>query len=137
MKIDLNSNNCQWKHLAKQVTDHIKQAVPGTPQLGEMSIDEISELGICDVKSRQQRIDLLKKKPRKVHLGQIITLRIILKNTLSTNITLRNMNLICTSEEVKEGQFCKRVSQNVELRSQRQKEIFLKVQPTQLGSLTI
>jgi hypothetical protein len=67
MVSDLNQNICQWKHMGKSITDYIKtQADINDPQMGlklsELSIDEITELGIYDSLSVGERKELLGKK---------------------------------------------------------------------------
>ena len=55
MKTDLNSNLCQWKHMAKNLCDHVKLNKQQDPlikeELGILSVDEIFELAIYDANS--------------------------------------------------------------------------------------
>lgn len=55
MKTDLNSNTCQWKHMAKSVTDYIKTQGEMPEKLQELSVDEITEYAIYDCSSRVAR----------------------------------------------------------------------------------
>jgi hypothetical protein len=95
MKTDLNSNNCQWKHMAKSVTDFIK-TVDGMPEkLQELSVDEITEYAIYDSPSRVARRELIGKKQRRVYVGTPITLRIVFKNPLSVHLDIKNIKIAC------------------------------------------
>ena len=57
MKTDLNSNDCQWKHMGKSITDFIKAANldVSSKNLSEFSIDEISDFSLFDSTSRQAK----------------------------------------------------------------------------------
>jgi hypothetical protein len=50
MKTDLNQNNCQWKHMTKNLTDCVRaedsSLIP--TKMADLSIDEITELAIYD-----------------------------------------------------------------------------------------
>lgn len=93
MKTDLNSNDCQWKHLGKAVTDYVKtqpliKTDPDSKPLSEFSIDEITEFAIYDATSRQTRRELLSKKTRKVFCNTPITLMVAFKNELGMSLHL-------------------------------------------------
>ena len=93
MKTDLNSNDCQWKHMGKAITDYIKtQPVmkqnPSSKPLSEFSIDEITEFAIYDATSRQSRRELLGKKTRKVYCGSPISVKVTFKNDLGMSLQL-------------------------------------------------
>ena len=101
MKSDLNSNLCQWKHMAKGVCDHIRdQRLSGdsphlAEKLGELSVDEITDFGIYDAPSRQARKELNAKKSRRTFCNTPITLRIVLRNTLSVGLDIENIKVVC------------------------------------------
>ena len=93
MKTDLNSNDCQWKHMGKNITDFIKtQPVVAkdatTKPLSELSIDEITEFAIYDATSRQGRRELLAKKLRRVYSNTPITVKVVFKNELGMSMHL-------------------------------------------------
>ena len=51
MKTDLNQNNCQWKHMAKNLTECVRlSAKKGEVdvKMADLSFDEIAELAIYD-----------------------------------------------------------------------------------------
>ena len=48
MKTDFNSNDCQWKHMAKILADRIRNDEAVDPKMADYSIDEITELAIYD-----------------------------------------------------------------------------------------
>ena len=103
MKTDLNENICQWKHMAKSVTDYAKSLSISDnlnlhEKLYELSIDEITEVAIYDAQTRLARIDLIAKKTRRVHIGSPITIRIMMKNTLAVAIDIKNIKAVCKSE---------------------------------------
>jgi hypothetical protein len=91
MKIDLNSNKCQWKHLAKQLCDFIK--LFDSSKISELSVDEIYEFGIYDAPSKVTRRELLGKKSRRLQLGSEIFIRFHIRNTLSTSVNLKQIKL--------------------------------------------
>ena len=93
MKIDLNTNRCQWKHMGKNLCDYIKaqkmeKRRDAPDKLFELGIDEITEFAIYDSSSRQIRKELLSKKVRKVYCGTAITLKVLLKNILSVSVDI-------------------------------------------------
>jgi len=96
MKTDLHENICQWKHMAKSVTDFAK-ALNSSDNLGlhdkhhELSIDEITEFAIYDAPTRLARKELIAKKVRRVHVGTPIIIRIVLKNTLGVAMDIKNI----------------------------------------------
>jgi hypothetical protein len=139
MKIDLNSNKCQWKHLAKQVCDFIK-AQGGPPKLAELSIEEISEFGIYDSPSKLQRKELLAKKTRRVLVGSEIFMRLVLKNTLSTSVTLKQIRLgfsLKKDDQTLSDSGATQVPQSIQLPPHRSSELFLSVQPQEVGQLNL
>jgi hypothetical protein len=110
MKTDLNQNICQWKHMAKSVTDYAKatsisENLQLPDKMYELSIDEITELAIYDAPTRLARKELIAKKVRRVHIGTSITIRILLKNTLSVLIDIKNIKAECKSEGGSSGYF--------------------------------
>jgi len=91
--------------MAKNICDHIKEqnlqkGLP-TSKLAELSIDEITEVGIYDSLSRQKRKELLSKKTRKVYRNSPITLRLLLKNTLNVTLAMKNIIVLYTLEQDK------------------------------------
>jgi hypothetical protein len=99
MKTDLNSNSCQWKHMAKSVTDFIKTQRDMPEKLQELSVDEITEYAIYDCGSRVARRELIGKKQRRVYVGTPITLRIVFKNPLSVALDIKNIKIACEEEQ--------------------------------------
>lgn len=100
MKTDLNSNDCQWKHMGKGVTDYVKtrpcvQADPSCKPLAELSIDEITEFAVYDATSRPARRELLTKKLRRVYANTSISLKVAFKNELGMSMHLQNIRLKC------------------------------------------
>jgi len=101
MKSDLNSNACQWKHMAKSLCDHIRaQKTSGdsphlSDKLSELSVDEITEFAIYDCTSKLARKELNAKKSRKAFCNAPITLRIVLRNTLSMGLDIENIKVVC------------------------------------------
>ena len=57
MKTDLNQNNCMWKHMAKNIGERVKKDVKSgaaiEDKMGDLSIDELTELTIYDAISAQ------------------------------------------------------------------------------------
>ena len=93
MKTDINSNDCQWKHMGKNITDYIKtqpvlERHPDCKPLSELSIDEITEFSICDATSREGRRELLAKKLRRVYSNTPITVKVVFKNELGMSMHL-------------------------------------------------
>jgi len=89
MKTDLNSNDCQWKHLGKSITDHIKVIGEGLPkQLSELHFDEIQEFAVYDCTSRQNRREILAKRVRKVFIDEPICVKMVFKNNLGLSMHL-------------------------------------------------
>tara|TARA_B110001450_G_scaffold131931_1_gene124003 strand:- start:220 stop:498 length:279 start_codon:yes stop_codon:yes gene_type:complete len=64
-------------------------------KLSELSIDEITEVGIYDSLSIGERKELLSKKQRRVFINSPITLRIFLQNPLHIPIAVKNIKVIC------------------------------------------
>ena len=98
----MNENACQWKHMGKSVCDYVKaykaesgqDAIPD--RLGELNVDEITEFAIYDATSMQNRKELVQKKTRIVFVNTPITIRLMLKNTLtSTKIDVKNIRIVC------------------------------------------
>ena len=54
-KTDLNENSCQWKHMAKNLTECVRavksESIPA--KMADLSIDEITELAIYDAQTAQ------------------------------------------------------------------------------------
>ena len=89
MKTDLNSNDCQWKHMGKSITDYIKAQGEGLPkQLSELHFDEIQEFAVYDCTSRQNRREILGKRVRKVFVDEPICLKLVFKNDLGLRMHL-------------------------------------------------
>lgn len=105
MNTDLNKNTCQWKHLAKNICDYIRNekntwVIQGNDiatfpdKLGELSIDEITELAIYDSTSSQVRKELVEKKVRRVYVDSFLVVRILFKNTFpSIALDVKNIRL--------------------------------------------
>jgi len=58
-------------------------------------VDEITEFAIYDCTSKQARKELNAKKERKVFCNTPITLRIVLRNTLSVGLDIENIKVVC------------------------------------------
>mmetsp|Transcript_41884 Transcript_41884/g.64103 ORF Transcript_41884/g.64103 Transcript_41884/m.64103 type:complete len:89 (-) Transcript_41884:1571-1837(-) len=84
--------------MAKNVCDFIKDQADIQPpsKIQELSLDEITEVGIYDAVSKQQRKELLAKKTRRVFKGSKITLRMLFKNTLNVELSVKNIRIICS-----------------------------------------
>lgn len=137
MKTDLNSNDCQWKHMGKAITDHIKPSKVGTSSkiLSELSIDEITEFAVYDATSRQTRREALSKKLRRVHCNSAITVKLAFKNQLGMNMQLQNIQLKCRYTEG-QGDFVQ-LPQSIDITPTKVSEIMLKVTPTAIGQIEI
>ena len=88
--------------MAKSVCDYVKahKAESGREEipdrLGELNVDEITEFAIYDASSMQGRKELVQKKTRIVFVNTPITIRLMLKNTLtSTKIDVKNIKIVC------------------------------------------
>lgn len=84
--------------MAKSVTDFVKLNVPDGmgPKLQELSIDEITEIGIYDSLSINNRKELLSKKVRRVFCDSPVTVRIFLQNPLHVSIAVKNIRVVCS-----------------------------------------
>lgn len=150
MKSDLNANSCQWKHMAKSLCDHIRdeKASGKSPQLSDnlavLSVDEITEFAVYDCTSKQARKELNAKKSRKVFCNTPITLRIMLRNTLSVGLDIENIRLVCkfsggegdaagNDDSTKYSQ----EPQSLFLDPLHSKEVVLRVVPLQSGDFEI
>lgn len=151
MKTDLNENSCQWKHMGKSVCDYVKayKAEHGRDEvpdrLGELNVDEITEFAIYDATSMQGRKELVQKKTRIVFVNTPITIRLMLKNTLtSTKIDVNNIKIICkfSSSEgenaaANESDLYFQEPQNLTIAAMKQKEVILQVTPKTTGQFEI
>ena len=88
--------------MGKNICDYVKaykteKTLKDIPdKLGELNVDEIMEFGIYDATSMQGRKELVQKRARIVFVNTPITIRLMLKNTLtSTNIDVKNIKIIC------------------------------------------
>lgn len=141
MKIDLNKNSCQWKHLAKQVCDFTKEKIQNS-KISELSIEDISEVGIYDAPTRSLRKDLLRKKTRRIFVGTQVFLKVVLRNKLSTSLSLRNIKLVCQvsgegNEVLEDGLGYSQQPQVIQLPPHRSQEVILAVTPTREGTLEL
>ena len=93
-------------------------------KLSELSIDEITEVGIYDSLSISERKELLSKKQRRVFINAPITLRIFLKNPLHISIGLKNIKVIC-----KEGLKYSQNLPSVVLEPFKSREVLLTITP--------
>jgi nucleotidyltransferase/DNA polymerase involved in DNA repair len=100
--------------------------------LSELSIDEITEVGIYDSLSISERKELLSKKQRRVFINTPITLRIFLKNPLHISIGLKNIKVVC-----KEGMNYNQNSPSVVLEPFKSREVLLKITPLEEGDFEI
>lgn len=151
MKTDLNENSCQWKHMAKSVCDYAKAHKADNRQedipdrLGELNVDEITEFAIYDASSMQGRKELVQKKTRIVFVNTPITIRLMLKNTLtSTKIDVKNIKIVCkfnTDEGEQQpadpSQLYFQEPQNLTIAAMKQKEVILQVTPKTTGQFEI
>lgn len=147
MKSDLNSNACQWKHMAKAVCDYVKEQKAQNPhlsdKLGELSVDEIAEFAMHDCTSKLARKELTAKRARKVFINAPITLRIVLRNTLSVPLDIENIKVVCgyksgdSVEGAEKGTMYTQEAQTLALEPLQQKEVVLRVVPLQSGDFEI
>jgi hypothetical protein len=137
MKTDLNSNDCQWKHMGKSITDHIKPvfANSSSKNISEMSIDEITEFSVYDATSRQVRREALSKKLRRVHINSNITVKLAFKNQLGMNMQMQNIRLKCRYLEG-EGEFIQ-LPVSIDIAPTKISEVMIKVTPTACGQIEI
>jgi len=148
MKSDLNCNTCQWKHMAKSVCDHIRgEKAQGhstlSDKLHELSVDEITEFAVYDCTSKLSRKELLAKKSRKVYCNTPITLRIVLRNTLSVGLDIKNIKVVCSFQSVdgakstdEDGMYTQK-AQNLALDPAQTREVVLQVVPLRTGDFEI
>lgn len=141
MKIDLNQNVCQWKHMAKSVTDFVKLHKPSAPmgeKLQELSIDEITEIGIYDALSINARKELLSKKTRKVFCNTPVTMRVVLQNPLHVAIAVKNIRVVCSyTGESQNVTTYTQTPQSLLIDPFKKREVILQVTPLEVGDFTI
>ena len=89
-------------------------------KLSELSIDEITEVGIYDSLSIGERKELLSKKQRRVFINAPITLRIFLQNPLHIPIAVKNIKVI-----LKDGLKYRQNSPSVLLDPFKKREVLL------------
>lgn len=104
-KAELNSSNCPWKFLAKLLFEHMNEEKRRAPDLEvnpdecQFNGEEINEFAIYDCSNRAKKRDLTIKKVRKVFANETITLKILMKNPLMTDIYINNIRLHCRYED--------------------------------------
>lgn len=78
----LNTNYCTWRHLERKLTDWLRKECKIDTEYAKLSIDEIGECEFYDAITSKDRLELCKKKVRKVYWGSPIFLRFRMRNTL-------------------------------------------------------
>ena len=148
MKSDLNCNTCQWKHMAKSVCDHIRGEKAQShsalsDKLHELSVDEITEFAVYDCTSKRSRKELLAKKSRRVYCNTPITLRIVLRNTLSVSLDIKNIKVVCSFQSAdgaksadEDGMYTQK-AQSLVLDPAQTREVVLQVVPLRTGDFEI
>ena len=66
-----------------------------SPDLCNVTLDEMAECSIYDAPTLQERIDLTKKKVRKVYKDQPVIVTLRMRNPLLNEISLSNVKLAC------------------------------------------
>jgi hypothetical protein len=89
-KSDLNQNALLWRFLDKKLTKFMK--VKHSTTLKEpaytTSLDQLTEFGIQDAVSIDERVAITHKKERKVFQNRPITLRMLMRNPLATDVSI-------------------------------------------------
>lgn len=96
-KAEMNTNYASWRLLEKKLTTWMRKHQAVTSNLAQISLDEMSECAIYDAMQMQDRQALVKKgKPRKVFVGQPITVKFRMTNALLTEVSVSNLRLVGT-----------------------------------------
>jgi hypothetical protein len=69
----------------------------------DISLDEMAECTIYDAANEQEKAELTEKKERKVFSGQPITVRLMMRNPLLTEIQISKVRLVCSYKDKPEG----------------------------------
>lgn len=90
----MNTNFASWKLLSKKVTDYVRKQSKITSDLAQSSLDDQTECTVWDALTPQDRDNAVKRKVRKVFVGQPITVKFRMNNTLLTEVLISNLRLV-------------------------------------------
>lgn len=103
------------------------------------SLDQLTELNIQDALKIEEKEEITHKKERKVHCGRPITVRIMMRNPLATEIKVGQVKLVCSykgDEPTTESDFeCD--SKDYFIPGKSTSEVILKVIPKKVGQIVI
>lgn len=94
-------------------------------------MDEVGECAIYDAATSQERVEIAKKKIRKVYCGRPIYVRFKLRNPLLTNVEISSLTLVA------EGVNYTGNVHSVSFTGNYETEITLKVVPAEVGDIRI
>lgn len=105
-KAELNSPNCPWKFLGKQIFEYMNEERRKNDELPfeikmeecQFNSEENNEFAIFDCGSRARKRELTIKKLRKTFVGETLTFKMMIRNPLMVDLLLSNIKIICRYE---------------------------------------
>ena len=103
-KAELNTANCPWRFMAKQLFEHMNEERRRCPELElppdacQFNSEEMNEFSIYDCSSKARKRDLTVQKVRKAFVGESIVVKLLVKNPLMADIFINNIKLVCRYE---------------------------------------
>lgn len=91
--------------MAKHIFEHMNDEKRKHPEYGianetcQFNEEEMNEFAIFDCGSRARKRDLTIKKIRKAMVNEPITVKLLMKNPLMTDLDLSHIKLVCRYED--------------------------------------
>lgn len=131
--------------MAKHVFEHMNDEKRKHPEYQiqndacQFNEDELNEFNIFDCGSRARKRDLTVKKIRSAMVNEPITVKLLMKNPLMTDLDLSHIKLICRYEDAQEttNDDFDQLEKTLTLRNLETREIILEVIPKRAGRFII
>ncbi len=139
-KSDLNQNGILWRYLDKKLTKFMKLGHAQDLQEASYttSLDQLTEFSIYDALKAEEKEEVTYKKERKVFAGRPITMRVMMRNPLATEILISKVQLVCKykDEQTSDQDFVYDINE-YKIAGRNTIEVILQVTPKRAGQVVI